>query len=277
MMASSDDDIVISTSQQELSSVEEVEWVRLSDGKQLSRLLYPNPVCFLCTWCRHDQVATLHDITQNTSSDLFHNVMVSTWLTATNNSGRFMYSLNRRRHTASILQKQPEFTLSVPVQGMEDLVRNVGSVSGRDGSKFPTDHSSSNVNVNVEQDAKPMSKRQKKKLPAFVHGIAGLESVPFGNCIQSTHHPSFAIAGTISHLRCEVYTMLEDQIDNEHFLVLAEVKEAFVHPSYWNAHKNVFRPTPSVPPYLTFFGSKMFGVVHALPELPDETDNDIII
>jgi hypothetical protein len=75
-------------------------------------------------------------------------VMVLSWLTATNNNRRFIFSLNRRRHSSSLLKSSlspssscsSEFTLSVPVQGTEELVRSVGSVSGQFGSKFPADY-----------------------------------------------------------------------------------------------------------------------------------------
>ena len=74
-----------------------------------------------------------------------HNVMILSWLTATNNEGKFMFSLNKHRHTASVIRN--EFTLSVPVQGMEDLVLSAGGVSAKWGySKFPNDHpASSNI------------------------------------------------------------------------------------------------------------------------------------
>jgi len=126
-------------------------WVELSPGGHLSRLLYTNPVCFLGT----------------TSAAQQKNVMVLSWLTATNNAGGFMFSICKRRYTASNLNENAFFTLSVPVRGMEELVRGVGSVSGRVGSKFPQDHPPppppNKNNANAVGSA-PQSKRQKKKI-----------------------------------------------------------------------------------------------------------------
>ena len=67
------------------------EWIDLKEPKQFCRLLYTNPVCFLSTIATTEQQ---------------RNVMVLSWLTATNNEGRFMFSLNRRRHTASHVRRE---------------------------------------------------------------------------------------------------------------------------------------------------------------------------
>ena len=43
---------------------------------------------------------------------------------------------------------------------------------------------------------------------------------------------------------------------------MAEVIDAHVHSSYWDATKKQFRPMrDDVPPYLTFFGAQTFGYV----------------
>jgi flavin reductase (DIM6/NTAB) family NADH-FMN oxidoreductase RutF len=152
------------------------------------------------------------------------NVMVLSWLTATNNQGSFVFSICKRRHTASMLlldsntntttqqQQQPMtttyFVLSVPVRGMEQLVLEIGGVSGRWGSKFPDDYPphhhddtirrSTNNNTNAtttknnsinnnEQSCSPLSvplsKRQRKKQRRrnLLGGIPGLKAVPFGH------------------------------------------------------------------------------------------------
>jgi hypothetical protein len=146
------------------------DWIELTEGKQFSRLLYTNPVCFLCATsgsasCSVDNDDGDDDDKRPSTTTLpatrpsrgyptakrsaaNEKVMVLSWLTATNNNGRFIFSLNRRRHSSSLLKSSlspssscsSEFTLSVPVQGMEELVRSVGSVSGQFGSKFPADY-----------------------------------------------------------------------------------------------------------------------------------------
>ena len=51
-------------------------------------------------------------------------------------------------------------------------------------------------------------------------------------------------------------------IDDDHLLIMAEVTDAYVHPSYWDDMKKLFRPvSKEVPPYLKFFGSQTFGYV----------------
>eukprot|EP00927_Polykrikos_kofoidii_P061770 TRINITY_DN56607_c0_g1_i1.p1 TRINITY_DN56607_c0_g1~~TRINITY_DN56607_c0_g1_i1.p1 ORF type:complete len:391 (-),score=44.36 TRINITY_DN56607_c0_g1_i1:24-1196(-) len=92
----------------------------------LSRPLYPNPVCFLTTWlpeCRHDGVLPRN------------NVMTISWLTALDNDGTFVCSMNQRRHTATMLQRNPWFVLNVAVAGLESLLRRVGGCHGSKGNK----------------------------------------------------------------------------------------------------------------------------------------------
>ena len=209
------------------------EWIRLTSGKEFSRLLYSNPVCFLyvekeerkkhedtrkeeenlnkedtttttTTTDNNNKDEKTHDVSPSTGRRQFENdgdisssplllpsnrppipvdkkdtairtrrnVQVLSWLTATNNEGGFLCSLNQRRYTTSFFVPQQEqlpqapqnqvrnnneescnqhatpplryvqrfFSLSVPVHGMELLVLAVGSTSGRFGSKFPIDH-----------------------------------------------------------------------------------------------------------------------------------------
>lgn len=225
-----------------------ISWIHLTEPKQFSRLLYTNPVCFLST-CDNEGPT---------------NVMVLSWLTATNNEGRFMFSLNRRRHTASLLSKDCDFELSVPTLGMEDLVLNVGNTSGRWGSKFMTNKSKP-MEQQLEKSENahevpnvPLSNRQKKKQARRTPGVKGLDVMPFGNHDGS----AFVIAGTVAHLQCKAYNIIQESlIDDNHLLILAEVTRAYVKPSYWCSDKNLFRPTAKVPPYLTFFGSQTFGYV----------------
>ena len=144
------------------------QWVQLKSGKEFSRLLYPSPVCLLSTTSGE----------KNNSDVKEDNVMVLSWLTPTNNEGRFMFSINKSRYSALLLvpslsditittadercskkrsysktetdtkggsniyannyQVGIEFALSIPVQGMEQMVLDIGSISGRFGTKFPS-------------------------------------------------------------------------------------------------------------------------------------------
>ena len=121
--------------------------VRVEPDK-FSRLLYPNPVCLLTT---------------NPNDENEHpNAMVSSWLTPINNKvghitpsdapvttpipqGVFVFSLNKRRHTATRLEvlrrSEPPshccpckvgvlFGLSVPAEDMSAVVLKIGTFSG---------------------------------------------------------------------------------------------------------------------------------------------------
>jgi flavin reductase (DIM6/NTAB) family NADH-FMN oxidoreductase RutF len=237
-----------------------------------------------------------------------------------------MFSINKSRFTASLLapiidtkSKQNhcqvnnsreigvEFVLSVPVRGMEKLVLDVGSVSGRFGSKFPSTNSQEREGEKEdnkhESTLSQLSNRQRKKMKKqqlSQHGIQGLVQVPLGCSYSFTSiNPStqqssglFAIQGTVAHLHCRTYAVigtdsssdaelnendnsenkstLSFTIDDDHLLIMAEVIDAYVHSSYWDEKKLLFCPRvkvgsdnkeDGVPPYLTFYGSQMFGYV----------------
>ena len=267
------------------------KWIHLYDKKDFSRLLYPNPVCFLSTLSTKDGSTCR---SSDASKRRANNVMVLSWLTATNNSGRFMFSINRSRHSATNVVPIDEssgkartgvdFVLSIPVQGMEQLVLDVGGTSGKWGSKFVADHYHDDAEPSNETgeddecraadvDLTSLSNRQKKKLKRMrlAKGIPNLETVPIGHSDASAREKNlqFAINGTCSHIHCRTHAILDEPassslgiIDEEHFLVMAEVIDAHVHSSYWDATKKQFRPMrDDVPPYLTFFGAQTFGYV----------------
>jgi flavin reductase (DIM6/NTAB) family NADH-FMN oxidoreductase RutF len=274
--------------------VDDVNWIELSEPKQFSRLLYTNPVCFLCTTYvkepseKSDVEDAKGQAATYDSSSLIgaaaQNVMVLSWLTATNNLNAFMFSLCKRRYTASIISDGSIFTLSVPVQGMEELVRQVGSFSGRFGSKFAEDNHTSKTTpiddystkeassaVDGQDDNTPLSKRQRKKLQRELNQRGGIpelnrtdlhDSLIRDNDNGDTACPLFAVQGTVAHMVCRVTRIIPNTIDDEHVLVLAKVEGAHIQSAYWNAEKCLFRPAGSnVPPYLTFFGSQTFGYV----------------
>lgn len=234
-------------------------WIELTEKRQFSRLLYTNPVCFLSTQLRRggDLPSQWPD----------RNVMVLSWLTATSNEGTFTFSINRRRHTASVLLSGvSEFVLSIPVAGMEALVRDVGRASGKWGSKFPNDHDSGQLQKQAEISEEHMSRRQAKKrcrISLNTLGVPGLEAVPLGNESRTKDTQPIAIRGTVAHLNCSIYKRMDGIIDDDHFLILARVTAAYVKPAYWDSTKNVFRADSQYPPYLTFLGSQEFGHVVA--------------
>ncbi len=181
-----------------------------------------------------------------------------------------MCSMNRRRHSASVLiSGVSEFVLSVPIKGMESLVRDVGSISGQCGSKFPSDHVGQELPQELQgkETSKRKAKTKRKRIMSTV-GIPGLEAEPLQCQVSSKQHDDgskisspFAIRGTVAHLKCSTYKIMEDIIDDDHLLILAQVTAASVHSSYWDSNNNTFRPKDGSPPYLTFYGSQEFGYV----------------
>jgi flavin reductase (DIM6/NTAB) family NADH-FMN oxidoreductase RutF len=258
------------------------EWLELTLPKQFSRLLYTNPVCFLST----------------SSQDHGRNVMVVSWMTAINNEGRLVMSLCRRRHTASLLLSQEyttTFVLSVPIQGMEDLVRQVGGQSGRWGCKLnPLGRRPSNdegkatgmvtddttaISSTAMSTYVPSRKRRKNNLGKQDQTwIPDLIALPLGGKTKdvdhfSQSHEDFAIQGTVAHIQCNILSIQTadsklnnlssaETVDDDHILVFGQVTKAYVHEQYWDTTKNLFRrQSETVAPYLTFFGSQTFGYV----------------
>lgn len=297
------------------------DWIHLTSGKEFSRLLYTNPVCLLSTVdssnepsgdqvtikkCNRDG-ATSEKNEPSTHINLQRNVMVLSWLTATNNSGRFLFSINKSRYSTELLATQRsgdidshahktglEFSLSVPVKGMEELVKDVGSISGRCCCKFQSNSTSPNGEESRIRTDRPegtcdnLSNRQRKKLRLDTiknNGILGLIPVPLGYAGTLERSGLFAIKGAVAHLRCRTYAVIgphpsdslgemsnnanntkRPSIDDDHLLIMAEVIDAYVHPSYWDPTKLLFCPQQiegeeTVSPYLTFFGSQTFGYV----------------
>lgn len=251
---------------------QEQQWKELTEPKQWSRLLYPNPVCFLCTSRIFSQIQPVR------------NVMVLSWLTATNNSGQVLFSLNQRRHTASVLKPSSYFVLCVPVEGMQDLVRQVGGTSGRWGrSKFPQDYNESSIHEDSGIPS-PLTKHSKNQKPRFPRGILGLSTIPVGGNARSTSSATtntaasssvlsceediFAIDGSVAHLVCRLDQLNADllltQCDDSHLLGVAQVVQAFVRSDYWNDQNNTFAPSRQLPRYLTFLGSQTFGAVQVI-------------
>ena len=166
------------------------------------------------------------------------------WLTASNNNGQFVFSLNRRRYTTEILQSA--FVLCVPVAGMEDLVRDVGSISGLTVNEFKKAPDNEGEAQNANE---PISKRQRKKMLQET-GIPNL-------CSVIVFENQIAIEGTVAQSQCKILQPLHR--DDDHTIFLAQVEQARVRSDYWDPVKLMFRPDDGVAPYLTFFGSQTFG------------------
>lgn len=312
---------------------ETTKWICLDNHNDAIRLLYPSPVCFLSVVDNAGRDHA-HDDNQKASSRKC-NVMVISWITTIpantkttstaddandagiGNHGLVLLSMNTRRHTASILHRNKNFSLSVPVQGMQDLIWNVGSASGRHGSsKFASDHSVNSCPRNTAGIADtrnsshvssppppPLSKRAKKRLKLQAKrdhtGIPNLKRIRLGHSTSASVDADgnnnkdkdsvFAIDGTVAHLHLEVVFMEETPQridDDEHIFMVAKIKHAFVLDSYWNNDTKIFAPRPPSPPRhqaypsppcLTFFGSQSFGTIAAGPKIPAATPPSTVL
>ena len=87
----------------------------------VSRVLYPNPVCFLTT------IST---------DGLKRNVMTLSWITPANNYGGFVFCIHKTRHSAASIAMKKDFCLSVATSAQIDMLLAVGKQSGRNSDKF---------------------------------------------------------------------------------------------------------------------------------------------
>jgi flavin reductase (DIM6/NTAB) family NADH-FMN oxidoreductase RutF len=152
--------------------------------------------------------------------------MIITWLSCADNSGGLILSVNRKRYSCQALTNQPhsKFTLSIPTSGMEDLILNIGSCSGRDVDKFKQfnlDHTS----------------------------------------LREDYPDAVSNEGIVAVLTCSVLR-IDDQgvADKEHIVLFAKATHAVVKSTHWKLNK-CFSGTPSV---LTFLGSKEFATMEHL-------------
>mmetsp|Transcript_3677 Transcript_3677/g.8728 ORF Transcript_3677/g.8728 Transcript_3677/m.8728 type:complete len:269 (-) Transcript_3677:26-832(-) len=87
------------------------------------------------------------------------------------------------------------------------------------------------------------------------------EQERFKRVVESLGQPNYellAIKECVAHLKCHVEKMIENLIDDHHYLVKAQIDAAYVRSSHW-CGKN-FRPRiEGCGDILTFLGSQKFG------------------
>lgn len=249
-----------------------------------SRLLHPNPVCFLTT-------QGLGSISVG-SSQVFENklnVMTLSWLCPANNYGGFVFVIHKTRFSSTLLLERGTFVLSVAHAGQRKLVLACGKFSGRTHNKF--DGSIDNL------FAKKISKGPSSGSGAVVSaplrnsknsfaalgvdasdndsddssvGVSNsvdrkkitdelVEKIQQGLVAQPAETMPDAIEGTVAHMSCRVLSH-SDAADAGHWLIVAQIEDACVHPDYWN--EKIFEPRyPHLPPLLKFLGSQKFGFI----------------
>jgi flavin reductase (DIM6/NTAB) family NADH-FMN oxidoreductase RutF len=189
-------------------------------GNMQTRLLYPNPVCLL----------TVYDIQSRPAA----NVMTITWLTPIDNNGTFVCSINKKRHTVSILDVSSIFVLNIPSRDMEQQVLNIGSCSGRDIDKF-----------------------QQLRLNVCCPGWLSSLTMVRDNNERTVVKYAIALSDCIAHTVCKV---IQKQDQGQHWLLVCKQQLSWCRRDYFDGKR--FRPNdPSLSPYLTFLGSQTFGYV----------------
>ena len=217
------------------------------NAKHYSRLLYPNPVCFLTTWSPVCSV----------------NVMTISWLTPIDNDGHFICSVNQRRHTARVLAAQPIFTLSVAVSGHEALLRKVGSCSGAQV------HKPSTCGLDMCTAGWTSPVQPGRYVSDGCDGGVGWPpdrdtAVPRPSELEIDGRASVApaVAGAAAHL---VALVTHVRSEHGHFVCSCEVLRAYVRQEHWSGKTLCpAREGPRVgKSFLSFFGSQIFGHVIA--------------
>ena len=197
---------------------------------QFSRLLYANPVCLLSS-CHGDEPN-------------IRNIMTVSWLTAVDNNGHLIVSINKRRHSAVNILSSGTFVLNVPTAQLAQTALEIGSCSGGITDKI---------------------ERFGTLLGGYcLPGWKPLETWPPRDEDGEAEQAMFAIGGCVAHLVVQVLLDLPDipQLSSHHLLV-CHVRRAFVRSTYWDG--KVFAPQLDVesqtPPYMSFFGSQTFGYI----------------
>ena len=206
------------------------------------------------------------------------NVMTITWLTPVNNRGLIVLSMNKRRFTASLLfdgaAADRRFTLSVPVAGMEELVRCIGGCSGADGDKV------ANLDVGVEAIRVRVAEASAAVAAAAGGGAGSTEVAAAGATDERKRAASKTrkakaerfplvdesdvyVRGCCAAMVCVVRSAEDASYegDDEHVRIVAQVERGFVLANYWDGKCFLVKDPLTSPPYLSFVGSGRFAKV----------------
>ena len=237
----------------------------------LSRFLYPNPVCFLCTTSYLSDGVSQESMKQSAKS----NIMVLSWLSPKDNSGNFIFSMNHARYSAkAVVHTRSFFVLAVPIRGMEEIVLLAGRGSASHEENFAAvDHSTQNPQTSNVSQIPPTPPHVTNKLHRFFSQspapsptpiVFGTTSTPFPYLFPpfaSSPEPPpdsalFSIEGCAAHLLCKVNAVLSET--DGHFVCEATIHKAYVKERYWETGK-LFKPAEGEPEFLSFYGAQTFG------------------
>jgi len=241
--------------------------IPITEPTMLARLLYTNPVCLLSVQ----------------RGDLgLRSLMTISWLTATDNHGGFVASMNQNRYTAQVLDGWEYFVLSIPAADLADTVLKIGGHHGT-----ATEDKINQLGIAVCTPGWPHEGAEPSALGA-APSAAGPGEVPSSADSQHAaqqHQPkksrrtlskkdqkqadrlqevasivkgTIAVEGCVAHIVCEKKSVQD--LGQGHNLLLCQMLCAYVRPQYWSG--NTFCPqSDDTEPYLTFFGSQTFGHV----------------
>ncbi|KDO23316.1 hypothetical protein SPRG_11630 [Saprolegnia parasitica CBS 223.65] len=203
------------------------------DKNMLSRLLYPNPVCLLSVQSGDDDASRRR------------NVMTITWLTPINNHGKFICSMNCKRHTATLVHAPGQyFVLNVPTKAHEATILAIGGCSGADVDKFETLQLAT-----CPPGWAPLRPLKRK------HGMSKKDLRDAD--VYDAASGCVALVDCIAHIVCRVDAVLET--DGHNLLTCTQVA-AWAKAAYWNG-KHFAPQSRDLMPYLTFLGTKVFACV----------------
>jgi len=160
------------------------------------------------------------------------------------------------------------FVLSVPVAGMEALVKAVGGCSGGDADANGADKFQrlgiapcrpGNKAIRVGGGAEPSRPHGGQKArPAAVVEEEAADA-------EDAALDLLAVPGCAAHLVCEVRsTCMGSEVEprvQAHNVLFCRVTRAYVNSAYWLNGHNFIPVAAHTPPYLTFLGSGNFGHV----------------
>ena len=231
----------------------------ITEKQLLSRLLYANPVCLLSSPAvaintQPDDTGPSESTEDVHSSALGScpNIMTVSWLTPVDNGGGIILCLNSKRHTTRRLRSAEtyRFVLNVPVAGMENMVVSIGGCSGDDTNKIET----LDIPLCVPGWGSMTYEGEPNKL-------SGPKKKAYDRYMIARHLP--AITPCVAHIVCEVRSITPESnlmLEGDSVVVTAKMLFAYVQAKYWSG-KNFIPQDSSVPPYLSFLGTKTFAHV----------------
>lgn len=197
------------------------------------------------------------------------------WLTPANNYGGFVFVIHKTRFSANgIVAGSGKFTLSVAQAGLRGVLLACGKVSGRSTNKF---NGKAVAGLKAVTSAKLCASNGKAKQFRACNAFSALgdesdssdsdddnvdkkidQQYELNDRSQMIAPP---VQGTVAHLSCSLI-QVSDAADAGHWLITAQVEDAYVHTSYWDG--KCFEPKlPDLPPLVSFLGSQRFGFVTA--------------